>query len=265
MREFKDYKFAVIRGKTAFFVRSVGHFRVLPDNREGIKTADFGEIFWCLEGKGLFSLNGRRHTLLPGQVWYYPPGARHDYIPGDPLFHYRWLSLEGPGTKTLFDGLHILPGLNAAGVCPEELFARIELEIESADNAARMRVLAAAFEILTRIASPAPKPEPEGSTAERIKAVIERNFTNPELNVDRIAELLGLHRVTLSRAFSACYGHSVIEHLIACRVNHALHLLKDPHRSIEETARASGFSSPEYFARTIRRITGSSPAKLRGK
>ena len=73
MREFKDYKFAVIRGKTAFFVRSVGHFRVLPDNREGIKTADFGEIFWCLEGKGLFSLNGRRHTLLPGQVWYYPP------------------------------------------------------------------------------------------------------------------------------------------------------------------------------------------------
>ena len=136
MREFKDYKFAVIRGKTAFFVRSVGHFRVLPDNREGIKTADFGEIFWCLEGKGLFSLNGRRHTLLPGQVWYYPPGARHDYIPGDPLFHYRWLSLEGPGTKTLFDGLHILPGLNAAGVCPEELFARIELEIESADNAA---------------------------------------------------------------------------------------------------------------------------------
>ena len=204
MREFKDYKFAVIRGKTAFFVRSVGHFRVLPDNREGIKTADFGEIFWCLEGKGIFTLNGRRHTLLPGQVWYYPPGERHDYIPGDPLFHYRWLSLEGPGTKTLFDGLHILPGLNAAGVCPEELFARIELEIESADNAARMRVLAAAFEILTRIASPAPKPE--GSTA-----------------------------------------------------------LKDPHRSIEETARASGFSSPEYFARTIRRITGSSPAKLRGK
>ena len=102
-------------------------------------------------------------------------------------------------------------------------------------------------------------------TAERVKAVIERNFTNPELNVDRIAELLGLHRVTLSRAFSACYGHSVIEHLIACRVNHALHLLKDPRRSIEETARASGFSSPEYFARTIRRITGSSPAKLRGK
>ena len=95
MREFKDYKFAVIRGKTAFFVRSVGHFRVLPGNREGLKTADFGEIFWCLEGKGLFSLNGRRHSLLPGQVWYYPPGARHDYIPGDPLFHYRWLSLEG--------------------------------------------------------------------------------------------------------------------------------------------------------------------------
>jgi len=261
MEFFKDYKFAVIRGKTSFFVRSCGHVCSPPEDPEAIKIADFGEIFWCLEGKAFFLLDGKRHTLNPGWVWYYPPGSRHEYYPGEPFFHYRWLTFEGPGTKSLFDGLHIQPGLNEAGACPEDLFSRIFLDIASEQTEKRMSVLAAAFEILTLAATP---PVSAGSsTAERAKRVIERNFSNPELNVDRVAELLGLHRVSLSRAFSAFYRHSISEFLTSCRVQKALGLLKKSTLSIEEIALECGFSSPAYFAKVIRKTTGTSPRRLR--
>lgn len=263
MKNFKEYRFAVIRGKTSFYVRSIGHFRQTPESPEGIKIADFGEIFWCIGGKALFHLNGSIHTLNPGFVWYYPPGSRHEYYPGKPFFHYRWLTLEGPGVSGLFDGLRIQPGLNEAGECPQELFSRIELEIESVRNEKRMAVLAAAFEILTRAAVP-PAAKSGETTAEKAKRIIDKNFTNKELNVDRIAELLGVHRVSLSRAFSVFYGHSASEYLTSCRIRKALSLLKESTRSAEEISEECGFSNPGYFSKVIAKTTGFPPRKLRG-
>ena len=125
MKNYREYRFAVIRGKTSFYVRSIGHFRLTPESPEEIKVADFGEIFWCIGGRGYFHRNGEIFTLLPNSVWYYPPGSLHKYYPGKPFFHYRWLTIEGPGAGGLFDGLRIQPGLNESGECPQELFSRI--------------------------------------------------------------------------------------------------------------------------------------------
>ena len=172
MKNYREYRFAVIRGKTSFYVRSIGHFRLTPESPEEIKVADFGEIFWCIGGRGYFHRNGEIFTLLPNSVWYYPPGSLHKYYPGKPFFHYRWLTIEGPGAGGLFDGLRIQPGLNESGECPQELFSRIELNIESPRNEKRMEVLATAFEILTRAALPAAG-RSAGSIAENAKRIID--------------------------------------------------------------------------------------------
>ena len=262
MKNYREYRFAVIRGKTSFYVRSVGHFRLTPESPEEIKVADFGEIFWCIGGRGYFHRNGEIFTLLPNSVWYYPPGSLHKYYPGKPFFHYRWLTIEGPGASGLFDGLRIQPGLNESGECPQELFSRIELNIESPRNEKRMEVLATAFEILTRAALPAAG-RSAGSIAENAKRIIDGNFTDRELNIDRVAELLGIHRVSLSRAFSGFYGHSASEYLASCRIQKALALLKETTLSAEEIADRCGFSTPAYFSRVISKTTGFPPGKLR--
>ncbi len=263
MKNYREYRFAVIRGKTSFYVRSVGHFRLTPESPEEVKVADFGEIFWCIGGKGYFHRDGEISTLLPNSVWYYPPGSLHKYYPGKPFFHYRWLTLEGPGTGGLFEGLRIQPGVNETGECPQELFSRIELNIESPRNDKRMEVLAAAFEILTRVALPPAAGKSAGTTAEKAKRIIDANFTDRELNIDRIAELLGVHRVSLSRAFSRFYGYSASEYLASCRIRNALALLKEDRLPAEEIANQCGFSSPGYFSRVISKTTGFPPGKLR--
>ena len=262
MKNYREYRFAVIRGKTSFYVRSIGHFRLTPESPEEIKVADFGEIFWCIGGRGYFHRNGEIFTLLPNSVWYYPPGSLHKYYPGKPFFHYRWLTIEGPGAGGLFDGLRIQPGLNESGECPQELFSRIELNIESPRNEKRMEVLATAFEILTRAALPAAG-RSAGSIAENAKRIIDGNFTDRELNIDRVAELLGIHRVSLSRAFSCLDGHTESVYLASCRIKKGLALLNETTLSAEEIADRCGFSTPAYFSRVISKTTGFPPGKLR--
>ena len=262
MDPFRHCKFAVIRGKTSFFVRSAGHYYFAPGEREAIpRVSNFAELFWCMDGKGEFLLNGKMYPLPPGWIWYYPPGSRHVIQAAKTGFHYRWLTLEGPGAQYLFDSLHIKPGASEAGECPEELFSRIDLHIDSTQLKSRMITLTAAFEILTLAVCP---PRSTGkSTAERAKQIIDSNFTNPELNADRVAGLLGFHRVSVSRAFSSCYGFSISEYLISCRLKKALELLKDPHIPVSEAAAASGFSDPDYFSKVIRRKTGKTPKDFR--
>ena len=40
MTNYREYRFAVIRGKTSFYVRSIGHFRLTPESPEEIKVAE---------------------------------------------------------------------------------------------------------------------------------------------------------------------------------------------------------------------------------
>ena len=56
--------FTFYSGNLDLFVRSVGHFDLRPGERSRIKHADFGEIFWCIEGSGKFKdADGREFTL----------------------------------------------------------------------------------------------------------------------------------------------------------------------------------------------------------
>jgi len=49
----------------------------------------------------------------------------------------------------------------------------------------------------------------------------------------------------------------------AQRIQHALSLLKETDLSIEEIARHSGYTDPDYFARVVRKTVGVSPTEFR--
>ena len=127
-----DSRFSMYPREFDFFVRSIGHFYLPPDKRQREKEADFGEIFWCLEGRGIFHDKfGNKNILRPGWIWYYPPGSRHVYYPDHCGFHYRWLTISGKNTDILFSSLKITPGLHYVGNCPEALFEEIYRDIST--------------------------------------------------------------------------------------------------------------------------------------
>lgn len=253
--------YAAYKINTGFFVRSVGDYLLLNNEKLYVKKADFHEIFWCIDGKGSFVLDGRRYLLKPNQLWYYPSGSVHHVSCYGEHFHCRWLTLDGAEAQVLFDGLNLKPGINNSGTCSQHLFCNIMLNIEKNSPKAQLDNLASAFQILTLAASGSRLKE--SNIVDEAMSIIENNFRNPELNVERIAGLLNVNRSSLSRMFSASRKISIVEYLAGRRLQEALQLLRNSDMPICQIAEKCGYGSAGYFSKVIRRHTGDVPGKIR--
>ena len=249
--------------RLGFYVRSTGHFQLIPPDREAVRTVDFCEIFWSVKGSGVFRLNGNESILRPGCVWYYPAGSCHDYFPREPAFEYYWLTVAGPRATSFFDGLNIRPGINYGGDAPVHLFSIIRQKLPERTREGKMQCLVSAFEILTGItADPPVNPERRG-ILESARALCDERFTDPLFNVEQAAQMLGIHRGSLSRIFTSGYGMSISHYITNCRLQRAVHLLRESAVPVSDVARQSGFSSPAYFSRVFLEHTGSTPGLFR--
>ena len=246
-----------------FRVRSIGHFQLSPPDHEARITFDFGEIFWCVHGSGVFRLNGKTFLLKPDFVWYYPPGSFHDYDPAENDFQYYWLTVDGPLASALFDGLGIKPGLNYGGSCPVHLFSRIAGLLPVIDPTAGVEALSAAFEIFSKIPASSHPRDKQPTLAESARKIIDSQFIDSSFNVEELAERLSVHRSTVSRIFRREWDISVSDYIINCRLKYAMMLLRETNTPVRDVALESGFSSAAYFSRVFTVRTGTTPAAFR--
>jgi AraC family transcriptional regulator len=78
-----------------------------------------------------------------------------------------------------------------------------------------------------------------------------------------LAESVGVHPVTLARAFRRAFGCTVGEYVRSLRIERAAHQLAQTERSLAEIALEAGFSDQSHFSNLFRRHTGLSPFKYR--
>ena len=90
---------------------------------------------------------------------------------------------------------------------------------------------------------------------------VEKAIANTELNVDEIAEALGLSRSNLYRKIKSLTDYSPNELIRTIRVKYAKQLLNSKAKSISEVAYEVGFSSPSYFAKCFKDFYNESPTE----
>jgi AraC family transcriptional regulator len=78
-----------------------------------------------------------------------------------------------------------------------------------------------------------------------------------------LAESVGVHPVTLARAFRRAFGCTVGEYVRSLRIERAARQLTDTDLSLAEIALAEGFSDQSHFSNLFRRHTGLSPFQFR--
>lgn len=261
MKKKLDFYFAPLHPDSAFYVRSIGDFCLLENDHDYPKKANFAEIFWCIDGEGEFEYNNSIFTLRKNQIWYYPSGAFHKIRCGGKFFHYRWLAIGGSNADMLFSGVRLLPGVNDSGECPEELFNRITLNINSLSVKVQMENMATAFKILTTAVS---KPlQIHKTRVEEVKIIVEEYFSNSDLSVERIAELLHVDRTVLSKNFSVQQHTSIIKYIAARRMREAGVLLRETNLPIKEIAVRCGYSTHNYFTKAVKNFYGMTPQEIR--
>lgn len=130
------------------------------------------------------------------------------------------------------------------------------------------RMMSILYDIFSHLldANPTRGAEGEADNAEyyTMKATnyIEENY-NKTVNVDEVAQVLGISRKHLYGVFHNVLKISPKQYLIYYRIEKACMRLKSTKQSVGEIAQSVGYANQFYFAKEFKRLTGKTPSEYR--
>ena len=95
----------------------------------------------------------------------------------------------------------------------------------------------------------------------KVLAFIEKNISEPELNVEQLASSVALSRIQVYRKIKAISGQSPVEFIRTIRLKKASQLILEGKLNYSEIAFETGFATPSYFTRCFREHFGKTPTE----
>ncbi len=245
-------------------VRSVGVHHVNKGWQDIEKTTFYIKLLWGIAGKGEIIIKGNKHILSPGTILLLFPDNLDNALALTDSWKFRWLTLDGEMNTGIVEGFALSEGIKQAGLCPEDLFVKLEREIKDVTPFGQRMASATAYTILSRAASnPYNKNKRNDLMIRDSIKFIRENFHRHDLNINYIAKHLKINRSTLSREFQKRKGVSIINFLISVRIQSAISFLKETNLSVSEIAFKTGYEDADYFTKSIKKHIGCTPTQCR--
>ncbi len=99
--------------------------------------------------------------------------------------------------------------------------------------------------------------------AEQVKEIVDREYSNPDLSVNSLADRLALTSNYLSRIFRSTTGETCIEYITKVRMNAAKEMLEHTDKKSYVIAGETGYKNANYFSAMFKKYTGLSPKEYR--
>jgi AraC family transcriptional regulator len=137
------------------------------------------------------------------------------------------------------------------------LVARLQDEFSKDDLISDLAVDALVLEMLVELG----RSKHHAVSDAKIRRVDERIRENLHLkpSLDELAKEVGMHPVSLARAFKRCHQMTIGECIRRIRLEEATRLLTTSNLSLAEIAQELGFSDQSHFCRTFKAETGVTP------
>jgi AraC-like DNA-binding protein len=223
------------------------------------------------QGIQRFRCKGQRHDSLPGDVVLFNPDEDHDGQRGSAAgFRYATWSVSTAFVASCLDrdaGLAGVPYFAASHVVDPDIaraFWRMtHTLLATPSESLRAEVLLRAFftALLSRHGEDARAAAPRPAHLQRVKDYMRAHFQR-ELTVTELAQVAGLSRAHLTRAFTAAFHTPPHVYLNAVRIAHAQTLLRAG-VALAEVASLCGFADQSHFARRFKGSTGVAPSAWR--
>lgn len=84
-----------------------------------------------------------------------------------------------------------------------------------------------------------------------------------KVDLDILSRQLGYSKYYITKRFQTETGISILSYIQQKKISHAIELLTHGNQKIESIAAQMGFSSPAYFSRVFKKVTGQSPHQYR--
>ncbi len=262
-KSFYRVKFKGDDAPLPFSVRSVGHYRPHGSWSESQSDRNFVQFYWSISGKGQIVIDGHEYMLEEQQAFYYL--AREPHIlraVGEP-WEYRWFTFDGPMADNLMRAFQYPRTPFHVGPCPEKLFETLGRRIHDTNIAEMRNLTTIAWEILATAGSGESADGKYEKLLYDFFGLVRDNYANETVNINVIADLLKVHRSTLTKIIRQHTGMTPGAYLYDFRLQKALKMLRSFNNSISEVAIACGIPNSCYFSRVIRRAVNISPLAYR--
>lgn len=223
-------------------------------------------FIFTLSGSQEELLGGRTRTYNPSTLAFHPAGEVHSEKLGTTgmrclhvEFRSDWIQRHADVSPVLTTGSDFRGGKLAW------LARRIYREFSEMDDVSPAAIDGLVLEMLVeafRIERHHSATEQRARWLVQTRELILARFLEP-LFLSDVATAVGVHPVSLARAFRKHYHCSVGEFIRQARIESACKAILADDLPLSEIALASGFSDQAHFARTFKRVTGLTPGQFR--
>ena len=258
----------------SFQLESITKSKYDSDWHSTLHTHPFTELFYVVDGKGEFNIQGQRFPVKANDFVIINPQVEHTELssPDEPL-EYIVLGINGLSFSNLTpvsEGGHpfsffnlrdeqkdILRYLNAMVQEATSQSMSYELVCHNLLEILLIKILRHQhFDLEVGKQSKATK------DISFIKHYLE-TYYHESIQLEDLASMTHLSRFYISHSFKKEIGMSPMEYLIAIRIRESKILLRTTNYSISQVADIVGFTTPTYFSKQFRKSTGISPTDYR--
>lgn len=228
------------------------------------------EVFYCVDGRGQFNVEGKMLDVAPDDMVIVNPRTLHTELSyrANPL-EYIVLGIEG--IEILFDQKDHGYTMLKCGPQREELLSLMQLllrEIDAREDGCEMvcqdltEVLLVRIVRMVSVSLRLTAPPAESKECATAKRYIDENYSE-SITLDKLAEIAHVNKYYLSHSFKNEYKVSPIDYLMKRRITEAKALLTSTDFSLTQIAEQIGFGSLAYFSKCFRKIEGTRPNEYR--
>lgn len=109
------------------------------------------------------------------------------------------------------------------------------------------------------------KEVPKKNIAQRADELVLSEYRNPSINVNYIAERLGVSANYLSAKYKSIRGIALLDYINMIRIERAKDILEHSDEKLEEISKSVGFTSVRTFTRVFSNLMGTTPGAYREK
>ena len=243
------------------------------DWQHGRTLSEF-QFVYISSGSGTFESEATISTRIePGHAFLLFPGVWHRYAPNSETgWREHWIGFNGELATRWRQCRFISPKNPVLKISAEDTvlaaFSRVMLSIRM-NRPALQQIMAGATTYLLGLFYSAQQAQPaaeahQPNAIELAIAHIHNEFAQ-ELNMEHLAEEIGVSYSWFRSTFAAHTGLSPHQYLLELRLVRARNLLAETNLSVKEIAMQTGFEDEHYFSRLFRRKMNLTPGQFRGR
>jgi AraC-like DNA-binding protein len=249
----------IYRDIPGLYLSSCGHWTVNDHLLQNRTRSDY-LIIYCVNGSGIYIEGKKEYRIKKGMLFTAFPDIVHSYWCDEPGWEIWFSHFGGDMADKLLKwvGLNILNPVLQIGIKKELISTFSEILTATVEKKINCEIDTSwlLYKLLLQIKTC----KISGTTK---NSGLQQALDSRAQNIDEMAKCAGMSKYHFIKEFKKTVGITPWQYILQRKITVAKEQLHNRDKTIKQIAYETGFSNPDYFSTTFKKITGCKPGEFR--